>query len=255
MEINPEFHHDNIRSQFAQRILTYERAARWMLDEDLIAAQRTAAGEAPAKSNTCLDLCCGTGIVGRNLLNLGWKVRGLDLTPEMAWVASQYFPVKIGSVEEIPHPDSSFDLVTLRQSFMLVNGPKTLKEIHRVLKPGGRFILIQSIPFSDDDNEVYEKVQWARHINMLTYYRGQDLERALMDSGFTIADSQTLRVRESVDHWLDSAPELPSALRQNIRNLIADAAEPYKKARNVEINGGELFEDWNWLILTGQKAN
>lgn len=255
MDINPEFHHDNIRSQFAQRILTYERAARWMLDEDLITAQRTAAGEAPAKANSCLDLCCGTGIVGRNLLNLGWKVKGLDLTPEMAWVASQYFPVKIGSVEEIPYPENSFDLATLRQSFMLVNGAKTLKEIHRILKPGGRFMLIQSIPFSDDDNEIYEKVQWARHINMLTYYRGQDLERAMMDAGFSIADSQTLRVRESVDHWLNSAPELPGELRNNIRSLIADAGEDYKKARNVEINGGELFEDWNWLILTGQKAN
>lgn len=252
---NPELHHDNIRNQFAQRILTYERAARWMLDEDLIAGQRAAAGEAPAQANQCLDMCCGTGIVGRNLLNLGWKVRGLDLTPEMAWVASQYFPVKIGSVEEVPFEASSFDLVTLRQSFMLVDGQRTLREVHRILKPGGRFVLIQSIPFSEEDNEIYEKVQWARHINMLTYYRGQDLERAMMDAGFTIADSQTLRVRESVDHWLNSAPELAVDLKNKIRSLIADASDGYKHVRNVEINGGELFEDWNWLILTGQKAN
>ncbi len=255
MEMQPEVHHENIRNQFAQRILTYERAARWMLDEDLISAQRAAAGEAPAEANTCLDLCCGTGIVGRNLLNLGWKVRGLDLTPEMAWVASQHFPVKIGSVEEVPFPENSFDLATLRQSFMLVNGERTLREVHRILKPGGRFMLIQSIPFSEDDNDVYEQVQWARHINMLTYYRGQDLERVMMDNGFTIVDSQTLRVRESVDYWLNSAPELPVELRTRIRNLIAEAPEPYRRARGVEINGGELFEDWNWLILTGQKAN
>lgn len=255
MEMQPEHHHENIRNQFAQRILTYEKAARWMLDADLISAQRAVAGEAPVTANQCLDLCCGTGIVGRNLLDLGWKVRGLDLTPEMAWVASQYFPLRIGSVEEIPFPENSFDLATLRQSFMLVDGARTLKEVHRILKPGGRFMLIQSIPFSDDDNEVYEQVQWARHINMLTYYRGQDLERVMMDNGFTIVDSQTLRVRESVDHWLNSAPELPLELRQRIRGLIADAPEGYKRARNVEINGGELFEDWNWLILTGQKAN
>lgn len=255
MEIEKDPHHENIRNQFAQRILTYEHAARWMLDEDLIGAQRMAAGEPEIGENQCLDLCCGTGIVGRNLIDLGWKVRGVDLTPEMAWVASQYFPVKIGSIESIPYPDGTFDLATLRQSFMLVNGPVALAEIYRVLKPGGRFVLIQSVPFSGDDNDVYEKVQRARHINLTTYYRTEDLEGSLKNAGFMITAKETLRVRESVDHWLNSAPELKPELRQEIRNLIAEAPASYRESRSVEINGGELFEDWNWLIITGAKAN
>ncbi|MGE4131822.1 MAG: class I SAM-dependent methyltransferase [Bdellovibrionales bacterium] len=247
-------HHENIRQQFAQRILTYERAARWMLNPDLLQAQREAAGPAPTDARECLDLCCGTGIVGRNLLDLGWKVRGLDLTPEMAYVGSQHFPVKIGSVEEIPFPDNTFDLTILRQSFMLVDGEKTLREIHRILKPGGRFILIQSVAFSSEDDKVYEEVQRARHINLLTYYRDEDLRLALEKAGLKVIGHDTLRVRESVDHWLNSAPELAPALRQRIRDLIAHAPSGYQQARAVEINGGELFEDWNWLILTGQKA-
>lgn len=247
-------HHENIRHQFAQRIQTYEKAASWMLSPELIEAQREEAGMAPEGRDTCLDLCCGTGIVGRNLLDLGWKVRGLDLTPEMGWVASQYFPVRTGSVEKIDIEDNAYDLATLRQSFMLVDGGKALKEIHRILKPGGRFMLIQSVSFGPDDDEVYSKVQWARHINQTAYYRQIDLENAMREHGFSIVGAKTLRVRESVDHWLNSAPELKPELRQHIRQLIAGAPEAYKRARDVREIGGELFEDWNWLILTGQKG-
>lgn len=249
-----EVHHENIRSQFAQRIPTYERAATWMLAPELIEAQREAAGEAEEGRDKCLDLCCGTGIVGRNLLDLGWKVTGLDLTPEMGGVAAEHFPVKIGSIENIDMPDNSFDLATLRQSFMLVDGDKALSEIYRVLKPGGRFILIQSVSFGTADDEVYAQVQWARHINQKTYYRQIDLENSMRNHGFSIAGAQTLRVRESVDHWLNSAPELKTELRSHIRHLIADAPEAYKWARDVRETGGELFEDWNWLILTGKKG-
>lgn len=254
MEIQTESHHENIRNQFSARIHTYERAAAWMLSPALIEAQRKAVGRAPEGRNLCLDICCGTGIVGRNLLDLGWDVKGLDLTPEMAWVATQYFPVKIGSAEDIALPDESFDLATLRQSYMLLNGSKTLREIHRVLKPGGRFVLMQAVEFGDDDNAVYEQVQRARHINCTTYQREAELDADLISHGFEIVGRIKFPVRESVDHWLNSAPELKPELRAHIRGLIAGAPEAYKKARGVQIVDGELFENWNWLVLTGRKA-
>jgi len=246
-------HHLKIREQFAQRIQTYERAANWMLSPDLIQAQREVVGPVRAGRDQCLDLCCGTGIVGRNILDLGWKVKGLDLTPEMGFVASEYFPVKIGSIEHIDLPDNSYDLAILRQSFMLVDGRAALKEIHRVLKPGGRFVLVQSVSFSDQDDAVYRQVQEARHINMLTYYRAADLENVFREFGFRPSGQKTLRVTESVDHWLNSAPELAPELRSHIRGLIAGAPVGYKDVRRVHTVGDELFEDWNWLLLSGVK--
>ena len=246
-------HHENIRTQFAQRIQTYEHAAAWMLSPELIRAQREVVGPVRAGRDQCLDLCCGTGIVGRNLLDLGWKVKGLDLTPEMAYVASEHFSVKIGSIEKIDLPDASFDLAILRQSFMLVNGPAALREIYRLLKPGGRFVLVQSVSFSEADNHVYRLVQEARHINMVTYYRDADLIEAFREHGLKVTGNKMLRVKESVDHWLNSAPELGDKLRMTIRGLIADAPVAYKDIRRVHTIAGELFEDWNWLLLTGQK--
>lgn len=244
---------EKIRRQFARRIATYERAAAWMLSPELIQLQRETVGIGPETGNQCLDLCCGTGIVGRHLLDLNWKVTGLDLTPEMGFVASEFFPVKIGSIEKIESDDEVYDLAILRQSFMLVDGDKAMREIFRVLKPGGRFILIQSTSFSDEDDEVYSQVQWARHINQTTYYRAEDLKNIMIKHGFDVVSTRHLRIRESVDHWLNSAPELEPSVRQQIRGLIAQAPDSYKKIRRVEEVGGELFEDWNWIAITGAR--
>ncbi len=52
-----------------------------MLSPAVIAAQREVAGPAPVGRDQCLTCVAGTGIVGRYLLDLGWKVKGLDLTP------------------------------------------------------------------------------------------------------------------------------------------------------------------------------
>lgn len=246
---------ERIRQQFSIRIATYEKAAAWMLSPLLEAAQTRAAGSAPIGNNRALDLCCGTGIVGRSLLPLGWKMTGIDLTPEMVEVTRAHFPAEVGSVDRLPFADASFDLAILRQAYMLVDGPRTLREIRRVLAPRGRFILIQAVSFTESSAEEarYRDVQWARHINMNTYYRESDLVAQLNARGFTVEAVDHARVRENVDHWVNSAPELAPALRRKIRGLVADAPTDYRQAHRVALDGEDLFEDWNWVILTARK--
>ena len=161
-------------------------------------ATNLAAGP-PTKPCRCL-VVHGTGIVGRHLLKLGWNVHGVDLTPEMLDVSSGYYPTTQGTVEDLPFEDNAFDLAVLRQSFMLVDDDKAMREIVRVLKPGGRYILIQSVAFSNDDDEQYAKVQWARHINQKTYYTAEGLERLFEAHGLEVFTKTFLRICESVDH-------------------------------------------------------
>jgi len=246
-------HYRKMRDQFSIRIPTYETAAKWMLDPRLIEAHLDAIGRPEGTAKRCLDLCCGTGIVGRSLLPLGWSVMGVDVTPEMVNAAREHYPVEVGSVESMPFEDASFDLAVIRQAYMLLDGPKALGEIRRILAPAGRFVLLQSVPFSADDAPVYEKVQWARHINMLRYYDAEALAREIEEGGFTVENESFLSVRESVDHWLNSAPELSVELRNKIRGLIQDSPEEYRRARNVQEKNGELFENWNWIVISARK--
>ena len=96
---------------------------------------------------TLLDVGCGTGF----LIDLLAKQRsanycGLDLSEEMIKIARgkniSGAEFLIGSAEQLPYPDGSFDVVTCSQSFHHYPHPeKAMQEAYRVLKPGGLYFL------------------------------------------------------------------------------------------------------------------
>jgi demethylmenaquinone methyltransferase/2-methoxy-6-polyprenyl-1,4-benzoquinol methylase len=97
----------------------------------------------PRAGERALDLGCGTGPVSerlaRRLGDLG--VVGLDLNPRMLEFAHRRAPqrsVLRGDAQRLPFPDRSFDLVSTGYLFKYVELDRLVREIRRVLRPGGR---------------------------------------------------------------------------------------------------------------------
>jgi demethylmenaquinone methyltransferase / 2-methoxy-6-polyprenyl-1,4-benzoquinol methylase len=93
--------------------------------------------------DTVLDVATGTGAVARELLERRHcAVVGLDQSPEMLAEARRRLPqtVKLveGSAERLPFPDASFDALTFTYLLRYVpDPPATLRELARVVRPGG----------------------------------------------------------------------------------------------------------------------
>lgn len=97
-----------------------------------------------------LDLGCGTGFdafVAARLVGAAGRVVGIDLSPEMLAVAKAGqaeagFPqveFREAAVEVLPFADRSFDIALSNGVLNLVpDKPAALREIFRVLRPGGR---------------------------------------------------------------------------------------------------------------------
>jgi demethylmenaquinone methyltransferase / 2-methoxy-6-polyprenyl-1,4-benzoquinol methylase len=89
-----------------------------------------------------LDVATGTGLVAAELLRQGFKVTGVDLSPEMLAVAQRRFGDEVeliqASVEALPLASESFDHLTAAYPLRYVaDPPATLAELARVVRPGG----------------------------------------------------------------------------------------------------------------------
>ncbi len=106
----------------------------------------------PQPGERVLDVACGTGIVARCVaqrLGAQGKVVGLDLNPHMLTVAraaAEREGLAIewheGRAEQLPFPDSSFDLALCQFALMFfADRHAALAEMYRVLTKGGRVSL------------------------------------------------------------------------------------------------------------------
>jgi demethylmenaquinone methyltransferase/2-methoxy-6-polyprenyl-1,4-benzoquinol methylase len=89
-----------------------------------------------------LDVATGTGLVAAELLRQGFKVTGVDLSPEMLAVARRRFGDQVeliqASAEALPLASASVDHLTVAYPLRYVTDPAaTLAELARVVGPGG----------------------------------------------------------------------------------------------------------------------
>jgi len=125
--------------------------ARYQIPNDRLLAcfQRLRTqGVLPAQG-VLLDAGCGTGQMSLPLAELGYQVRGYDISPEMIMVARA--KVRAGmratynaaDVRSLPEPDSAVDGIVACKLFVHVSDwRKAVVELLRVLRPGACLVLL-----------------------------------------------------------------------------------------------------------------
>src|SRR5436305_8815139 len=102
---------------------------------------RRLAGPGPGR---CIEVGCGTGLVGAFLETLGWSTVGVDVSADLLDVARKRgLEVVQTSAETLPFDDSSFDLAVSVWTHTDVDDfASVLREISRVLRPDAPFVYI-----------------------------------------------------------------------------------------------------------------
>lgn len=106
------------------------------------------------KGDQALDVCCGTAdwtIALGEAVGTKGKVYGLDFSKNMLSIGEEkvqtipQIELIHGNAMELPFEENQFDFVTI--GFGLRNVPdylQVLKEMHRVLKPGGKVVCLET---------------------------------------------------------------------------------------------------------------
>jgi len=134
------------------KVITFGQDQRWrQAAADII--------EARSDNDKILDICTGTADLALKIAKKfpRLKIYALDYSPNMLAVAKKRADAcglhniifKEGDFSNMEFENGSFDYVTIsfgfrNLSFYQENLKKTLRQIHRILKPGGRFIIIET---------------------------------------------------------------------------------------------------------------
>lgn len=174
----------------------YDIAVRWMsLRYGRSHVQALLDVAAPRSHERVLDVGCGTGalaLAAAKILPDATQVAGLDASQQMIALARQKariarLPVQftLGTVEALPYPVQSFDLVF--STLMLHHLPAParepcLREVRRVLRPTGRVVVC--------DFESRARGWLHRHGGVAQAKVG----RLLAETGFALRDAGPLGV-------------------------------------------------------------
>jgi len=127
------------------------------------------------KREAVLDVGCGTGVdtlVAAILVGPEGRVTGIDLIPEMLKQARANLQktslnnviFQEGSAEQLPFSDGTFDIVISNGAFNLIpDKARALREVFRVLRSTGRFLLADQILIGEMPADTESMVEnWAR---------------------------------------------------------------------------------------------
>jgi SAM-dependent methyltransferase len=216
---------------------------------DLLAVR---AGEA------ILDIGTGPGLLAFDLARLvGEKGRvvALDNAPAMVAMAGarlatmSYAEAKEGQATELAFPDASFDAAVSTQVYEYVDDmPRALGELHRVLKLGGRALILdtdwRSIVWHSSDKARMERVLKVWDDHLANPHLPATLGPLLLHAGFTVRRVEIVPMLSS--HY-QPATYAGGIMRTISAYVRTNAARHGLEAQEVQV----WWDDQQQLIAQG----
>jgi len=220
----------------------------------------TAAGFAETNDLDVLEIGCGLGTDGAQFAQAGARYTGIDLTDAAVDLARRRFEIfnlrgsfRVADAEQLDFPDNSFDLVYSHG--VLHHTPdtqKAIREIHRVLRPSGRAIVMlyhrdsynYRVNISILRRAGVHLLRWNSGIKLVHTLTGESEDSLREHAQQLHADSQYLSSTEFLSRNTDGAgnPLARVYSRQQARELFKDFA-------TVELR--PYFLNKRWLPLLG----
>jgi ubiquinone/menaquinone biosynthesis C-methylase UbiE len=248
------------QEQFARQSHRYAKGHILENIEDV----REAAGAItlPPKARV-LDVATGAGHTALFFATLGHEVTAADIAAPMlervreaACKRDVPITTNLHSAEQLPYAEASFDLVTCRVAAHHFSSPEDfVRETARVLKPGGRFLLIDG-SVEDDQSEAeewmhrVEKLRDPSHHRMLTPRAWSQL---CEQNGLVVQSATLTRFKQPDLNWYFETAATTSKNREAVLQLIANAPSSARELFQIAEENGTTVWWWQRLTLIARK--
>lgn len=194
---------------------------------------------AHAQESRILDVGAAVGAFVERARFAGWQAEGVEPSTWAAAYARDILrqPVATGTLEGAEYPAATFDVVTLWEVIEHLPEPlSTLREIHRVLKPGG-FLALSTPDARSPVSQLLGRrwPGWRKVPEHLFFFDRRTLRKLLGDAGFEVAKERYVSLTVSRGYLLDRVREI--AGWRGSRRSTSDWL-----SRSVRVNPGyDLF--------------
>ena len=257
------FHDPAHAAEFDQRGLSGIRSS---LTDKLIEMLALKGGE------LVLDVATGTGRVARPLSKQlkGGKIVGVDQALAMLDVGHQHkdpiahYDQSAGEADKLPFKSNTFDRAFVSFSLHHFGNPSgVVGEVLRVLKNGGRFVVVDPIIEEAKDsvdialetkiNQVFRRT----HGDDFRYHTASSIQRLLTKAGYRVPRSNILSYsfnQEGMDgiptgrHWLEAALELEKESPDLAERMKKNYFTWHAHGDHVHVKGS-----FSYALITGVK--
>jgi len=189
--------YSRVAGEYAARI--YDELAHKPLDRALL--DRFA--ERVRGVGRACDLGCGPGQVARYLYERGVEVLGVDLSPGMVAQAQRLnpgIPFQTGNMLALDVPDASWAGIAAFYSIIHIprgDLPRALRELHRVLRPGGVLLLA----FHIGHDTVHLDEWWGETVSLdFFFFEPDKIANQLRDAAFVVEEQIERAPYPAVEH-------------------------------------------------------
>ncbi len=216
----------------------------------------------PLNEDSILEVAAGTCACGRALAGTAAAVTCLDTTPQMLAIGNRESQKSglanivfvLGDALAMPFLNESYDMTLCRLAFHHIpEYKKAFSEMVRVLRPGGRLVLVDLIAEEGALFQTKEDLEIARdpsHARSLTKKEMLDL---FDNAHLTVTHTDQTDLPVSMEDWLDvtkPAPEVQDDIRKKMRADLDGGPKtgfgPYEK-------DGQICFDQHWFTIIGKK--
>lgn len=216
----------------------------------------------PSKTDAVLEVAAGTCACGRAIAPYAGNVVCLDMTPAMLSIGKSEagknhldnMTFVLGDAVELPFLNGSFDIVLSRLAFHhFSNVKQAFAEMVRVLKPGGKLVVIDMEAAEEPLREAEDSIEKMRDPSHVRNLSENEMLALYRDSGLSVSCCEVTKMPVVLQNWLEHT-KTPPEIQAQIKDKVLD-----------EMNGGgktglapyvrdiELCFDQRWLLLIGKK--
>ena len=252
---------DDIRASFTVQAARFESGSMNFSKQEYL--DYTVRSMEPRPADSVLDAAAGTCACGRAVAPFVESVVCLDATramlaagrkeAEKSGIANMRFIE--GFVEEIPFPDGHFDIVLTRLAFHHFSDMGgSFSEMDRVLKPGGKLVVIDMEAAAEELREIEDAIETMRDPSHVKNRSTQEFLDLYGKYGYSVVKQESTKISVSLRAWLDltntpgaAGNKITALLRADIHGGKLTGFSPYFK-------GNEIYFDQRWLLMMGVKS-